>query len=116
MLNCFAIGQQLYNEALKQLEIIEKKYTNHTLKSTKHFKSSFTDVFIRKLIDAWQSTTGTSSVEPALNDRELERSKKRDFESITLLLEKSARDYQNSDALLLLAELNFVSGLHVQEP
>jgi SEL1 protein len=105
----FEIGQQLYNDALKQLEIVEKKYTNQTSKLIKDSKSSFTDLFIQKLVNVWQSTTGTSSVAPVLNDKELERLKKTDFEAITLLLEKSARDYQNNDALLLLAELNFVS-------
>jgi SEL1 protein len=108
-LNSFDIGQQLYNEALKQLEIIEKKYTNQTSKSTKDSKSSFTDIYIQKIIKAWQSTTGTSSVAPVLNDKELEGLKKSEFEAITLLLQKAAREYQNNDALLLLAELNFVS-------
>lgn len=35
-----------------------------------------------------------------------------EFEKVTNLLETSARDHKNNDALLLLAELNFVSKIY----
>ena len=90
---------------MKQLEIIEKKYINATIDS-KNDKTSFTDRIIQKIITLWSSSTATSITQSSSMSKEQQS---KDFKTATALLEKSARDYENKDALLLLAELNFVS-------
>ncbi|KAI9476298.1 MAG: hypothetical protein EXX96DRAFT_527466 [Benjaminiella poitrasii] len=100
-------GQDLYEQARKQLQIIEEKYINRTVKSTNNLKKSFTDRFFQKLISYWQTSSSSSSMIPSNNKEESDISKRNDFQNAVTMLEKSAKEYQNNDALLLLAELNF---------
>lgn len=94
---------------MKQLEIIEKNYVNTTIDSTND-KTSFTDRIIEKIITFWSSSTANSITQSSSMNKEQQS---KDFETAAALLEKSARDYDNNDALLLLAELNFVSVYHI---
>lgn len=96
----------LYHEALKQLETIEKKYVNTTTHAASSDKS-ITDRIIHKIAALWSSSTDSAAVIQSPAATKQQQSK--EFEAATALLEKSARDYDNNDALLLLAELNFVS-------
>ncbi|CAO0800285.1 unnamed protein product [Mucor circinelloides] len=98
------LGQLLYHEALKQLETIEKKYLN-TTKNTENDNKSITDRIIRKIATMWSSSTDTAIIQtPAMKGQQ-----SKEFEAAIALLEKSAREYENNDALLVLAELNFFS-------
>ncbi|KAF1806193.1 hypothetical protein V8B55DRAFT_1454648 [Mucor lusitanicus] len=99
-------GQMLYHEALKQLETIEKKYVNTTTHAASSDKS-ITDRIIHKIAALWSSSTDSAAVIQSPAATKQQQSK--EFEAATALLEKSARDYDNNDALLLLAELNFFS-------
>lgn len=97
-------GQQLYHNAVKQLELIDKRLNTDTAKSNKE-STSFTDRLIAKLSTLW-----SSSAIPALDvDEKLGILKINEYSAATALLEESSRDFKNNDALLLLAELNFVS-------
>lgn len=98
------LGQLLYHEALKQLETIEKKHLNTTT-NTENDNRSITDRIIRKIATMWSSSTDTAVIQtPAMKGQQ-----SKEFEAAIALLEKSAREYENNDALLVLAELNFVS-------
>lgn len=46
---------------------------------------------------------------PSTIDKNIQHSQQNKYRTVTSMLEQSAREYQNNDALLLLAELNFVS-------
>lgn len=96
----------LYQEALKQLETIEKKYVNTTTHAAKDSKS-ITDRILHKIAALWSPSTDTAAITQSPTATKGQQSK--EFEAATALLEKSAREYDNKDALLLLAELNFVS-------
>jgi hypothetical protein len=88
------------------LEIIEKKY--NTTSKLKQDSQSITDRFIHKLTSlVW--SPDTSSVPAAVTTDEQSQKQQQEFSKIVSMLEQSAREYQNNDALLLLAELNFVS-------
>ncbi|KAI8373500.1 hypothetical protein EDC96DRAFT_499589 [Choanephora cucurbitarum] len=103
-------GQRLYQEALKQLELIDQKYTNATSKSTKHHKFSMTDRLLQTLLHSWQSKTTTTSLMLSSEKlKELNHLKETELSSATQMLKKAAHDYENNDALLLLAELHFFS-------
>ncbi|KAI8969117.1 hypothetical protein BDF20DRAFT_916506 [Mycotypha africana] len=121
------LGQFLYNEAIKQLQILENKYKLHNKKSSKAAKKSVTDHIIHKIANiVWTShtdgSTSTTTASPSsssiststspsstTSENALELQKRTDFEPIISMLERSAREYHNNDALLLLAELNFFS-------
>lgn len=97
----YFIGQQLYHLAIQHLELIEKKF-NHNASTSQKEATSFTDGIIQKLSHFWNPSIPTM-------DKELDILKKNEFNQAIDMLEKSAREFNNNDALLLLAELHFVS-------
>lgn len=81
------------------MEQIEKKFNHNATTGQK--ESTFTDTILQRLSQLWTSI-------PA-KDGELEVLKTNEFNHAIDMLERSAREFNNNDALLLLAELNFVS-------
>lgn len=98
------LGQQLYHNAVQQLELIDKRLNADTTKSIKE-PTSVTDRLLAKIATLWSS----SSIPTSDVSEKIGISKVNEYSAATELLEESARDYKNNDALLLLAELNFVS-------
>lgn len=94
-------GRQLYLSAIQQLEVIEKKFINHS--SSSNEPTSFTDRIMQRVTQLW------SPLLPTTHDYELDMLKQNEFSNVIQLLERSAREFQQDDALLLLADLNFVS-------
>jgi SEL1 protein len=90
----------LYDEAIKQLETIEKAHKNS---NSINENPSYTDRLIHKALELLNSN---AQIPSSTLDRHEQQHK---FKTVTSMLEQSAREYQNNDALLLLAELNFVS-------
>lgn len=93
-------GQLLYLSAIQQLQVLEKKFTTNGTSSTP--PKSFTDRVLRHLTRLW------SPVIPSTYDQTLDILKQNEFTVVINTLEKSAREFNNHDALLLLADLNFV--------
>ena len=87
---------------------MEKKFSKSTLNATKE-NISVTDRLFHKITSLW------SIPATPIPDKAVELQKKSEFSAVTNKLETSARDFKNKDALLLLAELNFVCkiGLHI---
>ncbi|GAA5805299.1 hypothetical protein HPULCUR_010814 [Helicostylum pulchrum] len=94
-------SQQLYLSAIQQLQVLEKKFTTNTTSSTP--PKSFTDRILYRLTRLW------SPVIPPAYDQTLDILKQNEFTVVINTLEKSAREFNNRDALLLLADLNFYS-------
>lgn len=105
----FLPGQQLYQRALEQLEIIEKKFNTSIDQDSITSKSSLTDRLVHKITNLLVKATTPDNSITVITPDELARQKQAEFNKAIHLLEQSARDYHNNDALLLLAELNFFS-------
>ncbi|KAI8992410.1 hypothetical protein BDB01DRAFT_716782 [Pilobolus umbonatus] len=89
-------------DALHQLQNLDKRFSKRT-----HHSSESGPGWTDKLYHQLVSTLWTP--EPTESKEEIDAIKQTEYRKITSLLEESAKTYNNNDALLLLAELNFFS-------
>ncbi|KAG2194389.1 hypothetical protein INT47_006704 [Mucor saturninus] len=94
-------GQKLYHSAVQQLEQIEQKLNPNATTTTHNENQSFTDHLLAKITRFfWQPSIPTENALDIASHDDV-------FQPVIRILERSAREFHNNDALLLLAELHF---------